>query len=452
MKGFVNLTHTNNGKINQLKTEVDNLKNNTVGKDTTELENYYTKDQTYTKDEVNSKVTGVYKYKGSVQTYADLPTQNNQEGDVYNVIQAYQEYPAGTNFAWTAQNTWDALGGSIDLSDYYTKEQVDDVAIKTHKQIVLGANGVQEETGVYNFTVENPNDYLPYKTNFTKFLVDLHLPIAGALDLTKDVAITFGDTVYYLYNILTGNEHAKIGSLKQVDKYNNETGYRFIVELTYFENADLTGFAIVPTVSMSDVLALTSDEMDNYMADGGLTDGQLAVCSKVITNGYDEGGLYRFDITYPSTFTWTKLSGSPAENEKKYLHNIKWKTTADNFVDISIISNDSIPFDNAKLSSWLIDNKYSDMNSLYPATGCVTRGDIISPHGHIAYIGIATILGIYATSPTSNPIFIATSSSMDSNQLGRIKINNINSRVVEFIWFEKIQGALGTITDTVVEL
>lgn len=327
MKGFVNLTHTNNGKINQLKTEVDNLKNNTVGKDTTDLENYYTKNQTYTKDEVNSKITGVYKYKGSVQTYADLPTQNNQEGDVYNVIQAYQEYPAGTNFAWTSQNTWDALGGNIDLSNYYTKEQVDDVAIKTHKQIVLGANGVQEGTGVYNFTVENPNDYLPYKTNFTKFLVDLHLPIAGALDLTKDVAITFGDTVYYLYNILTGNEHAKIGSLKQVDKYNNETGYRFIVELTYFENADITGFAIIPTVSMSDVLALTSDEMDNYMADGGLTDGQLAVCAKVIANGYDEGGLYRFDITYPSTFTWTKLSGGGETPGEPIAEAIKNNTT-----------------------------------------------------------------------------------------------------------------------------
>ena len=115
MKGFVNLTHTNNGKINQLKTEVDNLKNNVVSKDTTDLENYYTKDQTYTKDEVNSKVTSVYKYKGSVQTYADLPTENNQAGDVWNVIEKYESYPAGTNFAWTPDGTWDALGGTIEV-------------------------------------------------------------------------------------------------------------------------------------------------------------------------------------------------------------------------------------------------------------------------------------------------------------------------------------------------
>ena len=68
---------------------------------------------------------GVYKYKGSVQTYANLPTENNQAGDVWNVIEKYESYPAGTNFAWTPDGTWDALGGTteVDLTDYYTKEE-----------------------------------------------------------------------------------------------------------------------------------------------------------------------------------------------------------------------------------------------------------------------------------------------------------------------------------------
>lgn len=58
---------------------------------------------------------GVYKYKGSVQTYADLPTENNQAGDVWNVIEKYESYPAGTNFAWTPDGTWDALGGTTEF-------------------------------------------------------------------------------------------------------------------------------------------------------------------------------------------------------------------------------------------------------------------------------------------------------------------------------------------------
>ena len=62
-----------------------------------------------------NKLGNVFKYKGSVQTYADLPTENNQAGDVWNVVEKYESYPAGTNFAWTPDGTWDALGGTIEV-------------------------------------------------------------------------------------------------------------------------------------------------------------------------------------------------------------------------------------------------------------------------------------------------------------------------------------------------
>ena len=76
----------------------------------------------YVDTTINQKVSSAYIYKGSVQTYADLPTDADI-GDVYNVIEAYQSYPAGTNFAWTGTQ-WDALGGSVDLSNYPTKQEV----------------------------------------------------------------------------------------------------------------------------------------------------------------------------------------------------------------------------------------------------------------------------------------------------------------------------------------
>ena len=62
-----------------------------------------------------NKLGNVFKYKGSVQTYADLPTENNQVGDVWNVVEKYESYPAGTNFAWTPDGTWDALGGITEV-------------------------------------------------------------------------------------------------------------------------------------------------------------------------------------------------------------------------------------------------------------------------------------------------------------------------------------------------
>ena len=61
----------------------------------------------------------VYKYKGSVETYADLPTSSQQVGDVYNVKQADPDHniEAGDNVAWDG-TTWDILAGDTDLSGY----------------------------------------------------------------------------------------------------------------------------------------------------------------------------------------------------------------------------------------------------------------------------------------------------------------------------------------------
>lgn len=87
----------------------------------------------YTTDEVDdmiaSAISSTYKVKGSVDNYSSLPT-NAEVGDVYNVVDEYGDYPAGTNWVWvgatdTEEAHWDALGGTVDLSDYYTKTEVD---------------------------------------------------------------------------------------------------------------------------------------------------------------------------------------------------------------------------------------------------------------------------------------------------------------------------------------
>lgn len=61
----------------------------------------------------------VYKYNGSVETYADLPTSGQKVGDVYNVKQAdpIHKIKAGDNVAWDG-TTWDILAGDTDLSGY----------------------------------------------------------------------------------------------------------------------------------------------------------------------------------------------------------------------------------------------------------------------------------------------------------------------------------------------
>ena len=100
----------NEAAIEQNTSKLNELQSTAATKES--LNNYYTKSQ------VDAKISGVYHYKGSVATYEDLPTENVEVGDVYDVTDT------GMNYAWTLDG-WDALGNIFEASNYYTKEEAD---------------------------------------------------------------------------------------------------------------------------------------------------------------------------------------------------------------------------------------------------------------------------------------------------------------------------------------
>ncbi|MFH6944621.1 hypothetical protein [Flavobacterium sp. FlaQc-50] len=104
------------GTGQDLKNEIDAV--------VTDLDTNY-----YTKPEVDSKVSSVYKYKGNVNTYADLPTSGRVVGDVWNALDT------DINWAWTG-TVWDNLGGMFDVSG---KED------KTNKQNSLVPDGTGQK-------------------------------------------------------------------------------------------------------------------------------------------------------------------------------------------------------------------------------------------------------------------------------------------------------------------
>ena len=125
-------------------------------------------------DNLKKSLSAVYIYKGSVDTYDNLPTEV-ATGDTYNVVAAYGNTPAGTNYAWNGES-WDPLGGSVDLSAYYTKSEADEaisgavskvsgdvsalkesVAQNTSALNVL--NGTEETTGSLANTLKIAKDY-----------------------------------------------------------------------------------------------------------------------------------------------------------------------------------------------------------------------------------------------------------------------------------------------------
>ena len=117
------------------------------------------KSDTYTKAQVDAKLSGAYKVKGS-STFEALPKDNNVVGDVYNITNAFnlggKHYDAGTNVVWTEEG-WDALSGSFDttaiegsiqeVADNLAQEILDRTQADTTNATAI-ANEVERATGV----------------------------------------------------------------------------------------------------------------------------------------------------------------------------------------------------------------------------------------------------------------------------------------------------------------
>lgn len=65
---------------------------------------------------IDNQRSSIYRLMSPVATYADLPMDGNENGDVRNVIDT------GMNYVWDGEE-WDALGGLLDLTNYVTQTQ-----------------------------------------------------------------------------------------------------------------------------------------------------------------------------------------------------------------------------------------------------------------------------------------------------------------------------------------
>lgn len=71
-----------------------------------------------------SDISTVYKWKGSKDTYDQLPTEGNSIGDIWNVKDT------NMNYGWTEDGIWDPLGSPVEISPI-TNETIDSIVAGT---------------------------------------------------------------------------------------------------------------------------------------------------------------------------------------------------------------------------------------------------------------------------------------------------------------------------------
>lgn len=85
----------------------------------TDMDLYYTKEEA--DDLINSKISTTFKYKGTKSSYAAIQAVTNPSvGDVWN------DSSTDHNYVWNG-STWDKLAGTVDMSNYYTMDEAEDM-------------------------------------------------------------------------------------------------------------------------------------------------------------------------------------------------------------------------------------------------------------------------------------------------------------------------------------
>ena len=237
-----------------------------------------------------NKLGNVFKYKGSVQTYADLPTENNQVGDVWNVVEKYESYPAGTNFAWTPDGTWDALGGTTEVVETLAE------TIRDNTVQIINANG-----GLQLGNANTESDGIAIGQNArAKNAASL------ALGYGSNANISSASGVYTAigYNAKTsGGDSIQLGSgtnsQNNTLQIYNDNIYNHKTHTATFQNLQIDGVDEYPTLSGVDAPTITTvGKVKQFYVE--TTTPALYYCSSITGTGTTED---------PYVYNWTAVEG-----------------------------------------------------------------------------------------------------------------------------------------------
>lgn len=251
------------------------------------------KSDTYTKAQVDAKLSGAYKVKGS-STFEALPKDNNVVGDVYNITNAFnlgdKHYDAGTNVVWT-EDGWDALSGSFDTTaiESSIQEVADDLA-----QEIL--DRTQADTTI--------NNNVSSLTNRVKVNEDKLTIINGNESTTGSIANAIKQAKSYTDTTVTAEQtRAEKAEQKLTSDLASE-----ITRAKGAESANATAIANETKRATGIEEALRTDVED-------LT-GQVLILEKTKVNKVEGKGLSTNDYTTPEK---NKLAAIEAEANKYVL-------------------------------------------------------------------------------------------------------------------------------------
>lgn len=285
------LVETNRAKVKE--EELDNKITDHTAATNAALALKADKSDTYTKAQVDAKLSGAYKVKGS-STFEALPKDNNVVGDVYNITNAFnlggKHYDAGTNVVWT-EDGWDALSGSFDTTAI--EGSIQEVADNLAQEIL---DRTQADTTI--------NNNVSSLTNRVKVNEDKLTIINGNEATTGSIANAIKQAKSYTDTTVTAEQtRAENAEQKLTSDLASE-----VTRAKGAESANATAIANEVERATGVEEALRTDVED-------LT-GQVLILEKTKVNKVEGKGLSTNDYTTPEK---NKLAAIEAEANKYIL-------------------------------------------------------------------------------------------------------------------------------------
>lgn len=254
-------------------------------------------------EEIVSSIGPVLKYKGSVATYADLPSTGNDVGDVWNVL------ADGANYAWDG-TAWDNLSGVVDLSAYRTAAAQD--VIDSGKQDTisdlsdirtgagLGATAVQPGDLATVATTGDYDDLLDKPTLGT-------MAAESANDYTKTASLATVATTG-AYSDLSGTPTLGTMAAESASDYTQTSGLATVAISGSY--TDLNNKPTIPTVDQTYSASSTNAQSGTAVA---------SAVSGVLPS--QSGNSGKFLTTDGTDASWAAVTSAAADKNLSNLTN-----------------------------------------------------------------------------------------------------------------------------------
>lgn len=129
-------------EIDEFLSDIEEREATFVTKSVNDLVNYYTKSETYTKTEVQNLISLIPTF--AIVVVDELPTEDISPTTVYLVRNENSNGNIYTEYIYV-NNQWEELGSqNINLDDYYTKDEVDDLIPTSVSQLDNDSEFVSE--------------------------------------------------------------------------------------------------------------------------------------------------------------------------------------------------------------------------------------------------------------------------------------------------------------------